>query len=150
MNNDSCLRMEALLRSHAAELGAPDLGDENLFEEGRLEDGSRRLLPPRARLLARIDALERHVLLLHRGVYEEAMAKIQASVQGTSRGTVRDDRMEDLPQSGPTGAIAMIPSPTNEGRMAFNLADLPDLALPLKKIRTLRARIMEDPDARPQ
>jgi len=144
MNNDSCLRIEALVRAQAAQIGAPDLGDENLFSDERMEDGSRRLLPPRARLLARIDALERHVLLLHRGVYEEAMMKIKASIQ---RGLAEDDVFPTVAETVPTGVMAMIPSATDEGRMAFNLADLPDLSAPLKKIQALRGRIMEDANA---
>ncbi len=140
MNSEACLRLDALLRTEAARLGAPQLGDESILEDERREDGTRRPLPPRQRLIERIDALERHILLLDRRVYEDAMTKIRGLLQ-------RDRVPAEAPGFIPEDAVVMIPSPTEEGEAAFPLSGLPDLSAPLARLRELRNRVLEDNDA---
>ncbi|MEN5229715.1 hypothetical protein [Brevundimonas naejangsanensis] len=141
MDSQACLRLDALIRRYAVELGAPALGDENSFDEARKEDGSRIPLPPKERLLKRIEGLERHLLLLHRGVYVASMEKIRAAVFHDSGERAERDRLT------PTGAIITISDDTAEGEAIFNLAELPDLTLPLERLATLKGKIAEDNDA---
>ncbi|WP_420469944.1 hypothetical protein [Brevundimonas sp. FT23042] len=140
MDNAACLRLDAFLRSQASRFGAPELGDQSVLDEGRREDGTRRTRPPRERLIERIDALERHLLLLHRGVYKEAMTKIEAALD---RGATEFRARPSVPET----VLAMIPSATDEGEMAFDLAHLPDLSQPLRRLQLLRGRILEDNNA---
>ena len=112
MNEQACLRIEALIQAQAIRLGAPNLGDGALLSEDRTADGVRRRLRPRERLLRRLDALERHILLLHRGVYDEAMAKIRGLLE------LRAREAADL--NIPSTAIAVLPSTTAEGTIEFD------------------------------
>ncbi|MBG7614692.1 hypothetical protein IWC96_05270 [Brevundimonas sp. BAL450] len=143
MNEQGCLRLESLIREHAVRLGAPDLGDRSVESDERSEEGVRRRLPPRDRLLRRLDALERHVLLLHRGVYDQAMSKIRGMLELGARDS------EGPALNVPSTAIAVLPSATAEGTIEFDLARLPDLSEPLRRIQVLRALIQEDDDAFP-
>ncbi|MBO9501643.1 hypothetical protein [Brevundimonas sp. A19_0] len=139
MNEQACLRIETLIQAQAMRLGAPDLGESSIYSDERSVDGVRRRLRPRERLIRRLEALERHILLLHRGVYDEAMAKIRGMLE------VGGHEVEAVNM--PSTAIAVLPSATAEGIVEFDLADLPDLSEPLRRIRELRGRILEDNDA---
>jgi len=141
MDSQACLRLDALIRRYATELGAPELGHENTFDEARGEDGSRIPLAPKRRLLARIESLERHLLLLHRSVYVVSMEKIRAAVFHDAGEGAERHRLT------PTGAFVMIADGTDAGEGAFDLADLPDLTLSLERLATLKSKIEEDYDA---
>ena len=139
MNEQACLRIETLIRVQATRLGAPELGEASVYSDERSEDGVRRRLRPRERLLRRLEALERHVLLLHRGVYDEAMSKMRGMLEVGAR--------EAGSFNVPSTVITVLPTAKEEGTFEFDLADLPDLSEPLRRIRNLRGRILEDSDA---
>ena len=79
--------------------------------------------------------------MLHRGVYDEAMSKIRGMLELGARGR------EAAAFGFPSTAVAVLPSATAEGAFEFDLAELPDLSEPLRRIQRLRALIQEDGDA---
>lgn len=138
MNEAGYLRLEQSVRELAGTIGAPGLGDETIRERERGEDGERRPLPGRKRLLLRLEALERHLLLRHRGVYDQAMSLIEKAL---ARRVAYADRVVV-----PEGAVLVANLPGEAEPVRIALSETPDLSEVLQRVRRLMGQIHEDFD----
>jgi hypothetical protein len=139
MNDEAYLRIERMVREVEERVGARGLGEEAVraFERDHV---GRAVMPPRKRLVERLYALERHVLLMDVGVYRRALDTINGVL---ARSAQRLDRPGDrLDEVGVSMSVAGARAPET-----FALSNLPDLAASLAALRFVIARILEDDDA---
>lgn len=139
MDDQAYLRVEYQLRELASRVGTPTLGDGAIATGRRLEGGERLPLLPRERLLARLEALERHLTTVDRGTYNLAMSKINRVLISSA------ERM-DRPPEIPTKAFVVAELPGQADPVKIPLESLPDLSEPLRRIRLLIAQVQEDAD----
>ena len=144
MNDEAYLRLETIVRARALELGAVGLGDRSVRMDELYDDGTRPLRKPRDRLIARLDALERYILLLHRGIHDGAMTTINSLLRERGSELARDHEGKALAG---LRAVAELPASGAAGIIEFDLGELPDLNQPLEQLRRLRNIIKEDTDA---
>lgn len=138
MDETGYLRLEQRVRDLAATVGAPNLADDAIRDHERDGDGERRPLPGRKRLLLRLEALERHLLLRNRGTYREAMDLIEGAL---TRRTGRADRPVV-----PKEVVLIANLPGAEAPVRIALSEVPDLSGALGRVRTLIGQIHEDVD----
>ena len=153
MNDEAYLRTEALIARLERDLGVRGLGEETIaalamrrrFDRG--DDLEAKAPEPREplpvsgrdRVLARLEALERHVLLLDCGVYIQARDTINAVLARPGAGRRSfGGRLEAV------NVLRLRPGVYD--REKFDLDELPDMSKPLAALRALVAHIREDLD----
>jgi hypothetical protein len=128
MDDEDFLELESSLRFLAASIGASEVMNPRHYykpisrgaerdEEGR----AMRPLNPRDRVIAEIEALDRHLSLFDVETYHDAMKHIQSVV-------VRDVDATGLRYGWPAGAVIEFDDPTGTRTSRFEFETLPDLS----------------------
>lgn len=123
-----------LIKTLAAELrasGAPGIAEERHYAEPDPETGEPRLFSPQRRLIAMLEAFERHLAIRDRATYEFAIGGIRDSVQGPA----------------PERITVIFTADADEGS-EISLHDAPDLEGVRTNVRDLIRRL-RDGDLRP-
>lgn len=135
MEEEEFLAIEDALREVCLRVGAPELTEDRFYVR-RSGIEPERLLTAKDRVVAQVEALERHMSLYDRGTYDNAMDRIQTVLQQSILSTERDAAF-------PAGAIVIVPGRAGAGEDIFDLQDLPDLERMRQDLRMLANRLRE-------
>jgi hypothetical protein len=136
MDDQEFLTIESELREVCARIGAPELTEDRFYGRRVSSEEPERLLPPKERVVAQIEALERYMSLYDRRIYDGAMYKIQ-SVLSQSIVPTRSE----FPL--PTGAAVIVSDRVGAGEDVFDLGELPDLEQLRLRLRSLANHLRE-------
>jgi hypothetical protein len=135
MEEQDFIQIEAELRNLSGFIGAPDLTEERYYRQRDGFEGFEYPMPPRGRVLAQLDALDRFLSLYDGAVYQNAMEKIRGLLE------------ESPPRPGisnfPTHAVVVTPNQLASDEESFDLRTLPDLTDLRQQLRNLRAQLSE-------
>jgi hypothetical protein len=133
MDDEEFASLEAQIRELVTSIGAPELTDDRFYRRRDGREGREYLLPPRERVLAQLEAIDRYFSLYDRRVYVETMSVIR-------------DLLSDGAEAPDLPIRAAIVVPDRVGGLAegtVDLAELPDLAELRAQLRALVDRLSD-------
>lgn len=136
MEDEEFLEIENALVDVCARLGAPELTEARFYVRRVSPDDPEILLPPRERVVAQIDALERYISLFDRRTHDAAIEKIQGILR---QSTGPDTRTFSLPSR----ARVIAPGRSGAVEEIIELNDLPALDDIRRDLRALAGRLKE-------
>jgi hypothetical protein len=136
MDEEDFLEIENRLREQCRRIGVPELTEDRFYEFGDGVEEPARLLPPRARVIAQIEALERFLSLYDGGVYNSAMEKIEGLLR-------QSPERSGHPQSIPDHAVVLLPERSTTGDREFDLRNLPNLQEVRSRLKVLANYLRE-------
>ena len=136
MEEHDFLEIENVLIDLCSRLGAPELTEARFHVRRVSAESPEILLPPRERVVAQIEALERYISLFDRRTHDAAIEKIQ--------GILRQSTGPDVHSfSFPSRARVVAPGRSGSGEQIFDLNDLPVLDDIRQNLRILAGRLSE-------
>jgi hypothetical protein len=136
MNDEDFLALEDRLRTWASVLGAPEIMDDRFYRIRPAPEAADRLMSPRERVIAQLEAFDRLLSLHDARVYRQTMEKIGTLLR---RSPARPERPFNIPEH----AVIVLPRRSGEGEEFFDLRDLSDLAETRAQLRAFMTRLQE-------
>jgi hypothetical protein len=129
MEESEFLEIEDELRTLCATIGALEVLEDRYYFVDDGTEGSVRLLDPRRRVLAQLDALDRFLCALDGSVYQSTMETIQGLL------SERSDK--------PSDAVLLLPERSGTGAQQFDFRQLPNLKKQRAELTAFRNRLAE-------